>query len=162
MVCAQLVVTQASCAHGPLSALLAPRLLLLPLLLAVRYLSCLRPAVSEAQLNRLRNSLYSTTTSACFLFITLVPCAWSLVQLASRYLVVRNGHMQLDGVLFLLTVLCLEVFMRFWLLAVVQLLLNRVVRPALLWLLLRLTGGQVTAGAAQGPPGQPAAAAVGG
>jgi len=155
------MVAQACCTHGHLPALLAPRLLLLPLL-AVRFLSCLLPAVSEAQLNRLRNSLYSTTTSACFLFITLVPCAWSLVQLASRYLVVRNGHMQLDGVLFLLTVLCLEVFMRFWLLAVVQLLLHRVVRPALLWLLLRLTGGQVAAGAAPGPPGQPAAAAVGG
>lgn len=133
---------------------------------AVRFLSCLRPAVSEVQLSRLRNSLYSTTTSACFLFITLVPCAWSLVQLASRYLVMRNGRMQLDGVLFLLTVLSLEVFMRFWLLAVVQLLLHRVVRPALLWVLLRLTGRQVqqaqhaAAGGAQQPgPGVAAAEA---
>lgn len=129
---------------------------------AVRFLSCLRPAVSEVQLSRLRNSLYSTTTSACFLFITLVPCAWSLVQLASRYLVMRNGRMQLDGVLFLLTVLSLEVFMRFWLLAVVQLLLHRVVHPVLLWVLLRLTGRQVqqaqaAAGGAQ--PGAPVAAA---
>ena len=133
---------------------------------AVRFLSCLRPAVSELQLSRLRNSLYSTTTSACFLFITLVPCAWSLVQLASRYLVVRNGRMQLEGVLFLLTVLSLEVFMRFWLLAVVQLLLHRVVRPALLWVLLRLTRRQVqpaaAPGAAAGQAGAPAAAPVAG
>lgn len=131
---------------------------------AVRFLSCLRPAVSEVQLSRLRNSLYSTTTSACFLFITLVPCAWSLVQLASRYLVMRNGRMQLDGVLFLLTVLSLEVFMRFWLLAVVQLLLHRVVHPVLLWVLLRLTGRQVqqaqaAAGGAQPGPGVAAAEA---
>lgn len=127
----------------------------------MRFLSCLRPAVSEVQLSRLRNSLYSTTTSACFLFITLVPCAWSLVQLASRYLVVRNGRMQLDGVLFLLTVLSLEVFMRFWLLAVVQLLLHRVVRPVLLWVLLRLTGRQVQAGPAAAAAGaQPGAQAA--
>jgi hypothetical protein len=129
---------------------------------AVRFLSCLRPAVGEVQLSRLRSSLYSTTTSACFLFITVVPCAWSLVQLASRYLVMRNGRMQLDGVLFLLTVLSLEVFMRFWLLAVMQLLLHRVVRPVLLWVLLRLTGRQVPAGptvaAAGAQPGAQAAA----
>jgi hypothetical protein len=128
----------------------------------VRFLSCLRPAVSEIQLSRLRNSLYSTTTSACFLFITLVPCAWSLVQLASRYLVVRDGRVQLDGVLFLLTVLSLEVFMRFWLLAVVQLLLHRVVRPALLWVLIRLTRrqGQPAAAGAGGAAGQGAAQAA--
>lgn len=128
----------------------------------MRFLSCLRPAVSEMQLSRLRNSLYSTTTSACFLFITLVPCAWSLVQLASRYLVVRDGRVQLDGVLFLLTVLSLEVFMRFWLLAVVQLLLHRVVRPALLWVLIRLTRrqGQPAAAGAGGAAGQGAAQAA--
>lgn len=127
----------------------------------MRFLSCLRPAVSELQLSRLRNSLYSTTTSACFLFITLVPCAWSLVQLASRYLVLRHGQMQLEGVLFLLTVLSLEVFMRFWLLAVVQLLLHRVVRPMLLWVLLRVTGrqGQAVA-AANGATTQAVAAAA--
>jgi FlaA1/EpsC-like NDP-sugar epimerase len=138
----------------------------------VRFLSCLRPVVSEPALGRLRSELYSTTTRACFLIITLVPCAWSFVQLASRYLVVKGGRVQPAGVLFLITVLGLEVFMRFWLLAVLQLLLRRVVRPALLWLLLRMTGqqaaplqqqqqqqqqqqGLVGAGRGAGPPAAP-------
>ena len=84
------------------------------------------------------------------------------MQLASRYLVVRDGRVQLDGVLFLLTVLSLEVFMRFWLLAVVQLLLHRVVRPALLWVLIRLTRrqGQPAAAGAGGAAGQGAAQAA--
>lgn len=122
--------------------------------------------MSEQQLARLRSSLYSTTTSACFLLITLVPCAWSLVQLASRYLVTQGGRVQIQGVLFLLTVLSLEVFMRFWLLAVMRLLLHRVVRPALLWLLLRLSGQQGAAVAAAaaavraGQQGRPGGAVV--
>lgn len=70
----------------------------------------------------------------------MVPCSWSLIQLASQYLAAPPGQLQLGGALFLLTVLALEVFMRFWLLAVSQLLLQRVVRPGLLWLLLRFTG----------------------
>jgi hypothetical protein len=93
-------------------------------------------------MNSLRNTLYSITTAACFLTVTMVPCAWSLVQLASRYLAAQHGQLKLDGVLFLLTVLSLEVFMRFWLLAVMQLLLQRVVRPGLLWVLLRMAGSQ--------------------
>jgi hypothetical protein len=97
-------------------------------------------------MNSLRNALYSITTAACFLTVTMVPCAWSLVQLASRYLAAQQGQLKLDGVLFLLTVVSLEVFMRFWLLAVMQLLLQRVVRPGLLWLLLRMAGPQARAG----------------
>jgi hypothetical protein len=38
------------------------------------------------------------------------------------------------------TVLFLEIFMRFWLLAVTQLVLQRLLHPALLWLLLRVSG----------------------
>jgi hypothetical protein len=98
-------------------------------------------------MNSLRNSLYSITTAAVFLTITMVPCAWSLVQLASRYLAAQQGQLKADGVLFLLTVVSLEVFMRFWLLAVVQLLLQRVVRPGLLWLLLRMAGPQARSAA---------------
>jgi hypothetical protein len=111
-------------------------------------------------MNSLRNSLYSITTAAVFLTITMVPCAWSLVQLASRYLAAHQGQLKADGVLFLLTVVSLEVFMRFWLLAVVQLLLQRVVRPGLLWLLLRVAGplawsaGSLTATAAAAPAQQ--------
>jgi hypothetical protein len=104
-------------------------------------------------MNSLRNALYSITTAACFLTVTMVPCAWSLVQLASRYLAAQHGQLKLDGVLFLLTVLSLEVFMRFWLLAVMQLLLQRVVRPGLLWLLLRMAGPQASAAGALGNAG---------
>jgi hypothetical protein len=107
-------------------------------------------------MNSLRNALYSITTAACFLTVTMVPCAWSLVQLASRYLAAQHGQLKLDGVLFLLTVLSLEVFMRFWLLAVMQLLLQRVVRPGLLWLLLRMAGPQASAAGALGNAGAPA------
>lgn len=107
----------------------------------------------------LLNGLYSITTAACFLTVTMVPCCWSLVQLASRYLAAQQGRIQLEGILFLLTVLSLEVFMRFWLLAVMQLLVQRVMRPGLLWLLLRMAGPQAgrtpmaagQAGAGSGP-----------
>lgn len=129
--------------------------LLLPLLLLfikevhfrVRFLYCLRPAVSESHMNSLRNALYSITTAACFLTVTMVPCAWSLVQLASRYLAAQQGQLKADGVLFLLTVVSLEVFMRFWLLAVMQQAMQRVVRPGMLWLLLRMSGPQARSAA---------------
>jgi hypothetical protein len=132
----------------------------------VRFLACLRPAVGDGALARLRSGLYSTTTRAAFLIITLVPCAWSLVQLSSRYLLAQSlagagPATRLQGLAFLLTVLSLEVFMRFWLLAVVQLALARLVRPGLLWALLRLSGRQqqaAAAAAAAGRGGQAAAA----
>lgn len=109
---------------------------------AVRFLSCMRPALSEQQLMGIRSSIYSTTTAACFLIATMVPCTWSIVQLAARYLAAQQGQLQLTGVLALLTLLGLEVFMRFWFLAVMQLVWHRGVRPGLVWLLLRLAGSQ--------------------
>ncbi len=123
----------------------------------VRFLSFLRPAMDERAMALLRSRLYSVTTSACFLTVTMVPCAWSLVQLVARCFASPRG-MRGGGLALLGTVLSLEIFMRFWLLAVLQLVLTRLVRPALLMVLVALAR-RMPAAAGSGHGGAAPAAA---